>query len=66
MTMGNTLMSIIAIAALVKRKESPIEPFKRTAQLVDGEVEQALRDLECSAQTLVEVVKEKIDNDRNS
>lgn len=64
--MGNTLMSLIAVAALVRKKESYVEPFKRTAQLADDEHEKALRDLECATTTLVEEVKKKVENDRNS
>jgi hypothetical protein len=59
-------MSVIAVAALIKKKESVLEPFKRTAQLVDDEHEKAIRELECSTQTLVEEVKRKLGNDRNS
>jgi hypothetical protein len=61
--MSYTLGSLLAVAALVKKKESPIEPFKRTARLVDDRYAAAVLDLECATTTLIETLKKKLEED---
>ena len=59
--MNHTLMSLLAIAAIVKKKESPVEPFKRTAKLVDDRYEAAVLDLECATSELVTALKKRLE-----
>jgi hypothetical protein len=61
--MNYTLAALLTVAALVKKKESPIEPFKRTAKLVDDRYEAAVLDLECATAQLVETLKKRLDEE---
>jgi len=50
--------------AMIKRKESPIEPFKRTAELAEREQQKALQDLEEATTKLIKIVAERMPNER--
>jgi hypothetical protein len=59
--MNHTLMSLLAIAAIVRKKESAVEPFKRTAKLVDDRYEAAVLYLECATSELVTALKKRLE-----
>jgi hypothetical protein len=61
--MNHTLMSLLAIAAIVRKKESAVEPFKRTAKLVDDRYEAAVLDLECATSELVQALKKRLNEE---
>lgn len=46
--------------SLLKKKESPIEPFKRTAALVDEMHNKAVNDLECATRELIQEIEKKL------
>lgn len=47
-------------AATIRKKESPLEPFKRTEKLAEELYNKALNDLECATQDLVHVTEKKL------
>lgn len=55
----STIAALMGIAHITRKRESPLEPFKRTAQLADEEQEKAFTELECALQELKRVVEEK-------
>jgi hypothetical protein len=56
-------LATVAAVSILKKKESPITPFKRTAELAEYEQKKALRDLEDATKELVRVVAERIPHD---
>ena len=56
-------MSMIAafatIAHAMQKKESPLEPFKRTVQIAEDERDKALSELNSAVEELTKVLEEK-------
>lgn len=46
--------------SIIRKKESPIEAFKRTAELVENQHNKAIVDLECATKVLVEEIEKKL------
>jgi hypothetical protein len=51
--------ALLGITHLTKKKESVLEPFKRTVQLADEEQKKALNELEDAVSELSKVMEEK-------
>lgn len=56
----STWLAVALSVPLLKKRESPIEPFKRTAELAEQEHEKALQNLECAAKELIQELEKKI------
>lgn len=57
-------LATAAAVSFLRKKESPIAPFKRTAELAEEEQRKALKELEDATCELVRVVAEKMPNER--
>lgn len=53
------IAAFAAITHVMKKRESVLEPFKRTVKLADEEQDKALNELECAVQELTKVIEEK-------
>jgi hypothetical protein len=52
--------AVVLAAPILRRKESPIEAFKRTAQLAESEHEKAIEKLKSTADELVAEIEKKL------
>lgn len=53
------ITAFAAITHVIRKRESPLEPFKRTAQLAEAEQEKAFVNLDNAVQELMKAVEEK-------
>lgn len=58
--MSSILATVAAISIFPRKKESPIAPHKRTAELAEREYDRAVDDLQRSTEELVKVIEEKL------
>ena len=53
-------MAVLLSVPVLRKKESPIEAFKRTAVLAEDQEKKALLELEEAAKTLVAEIEKKV------
>jgi len=53
------IAAFAAITHVMRKKESVLEPFKRTVQLADEEQDKAMNELNSAMQELTKVIEEK-------
>lgn len=56
-------LATAAAISFLRKKESPIAPFKRTAELAEREQQKALKELEEATCKLVKIVSERMPNE---
>ena len=56
----STWLAVALSVPLLKKRESPIEPFKRTAELAEKQHDEALQSLECATKELLEELEKKL------